>query len=309
MRRAAKVDANQAEIIRGVWRCLECGCERPATAHQMRATYCSRACMSAAYRKRMLGDANPNHRGAGLKTCKHCGREFHSYQKTRKFCSKDCHNQAKPKIEFAGPPKPTSHQVTRQMANMIEGGASRKDVADRFGVKPTTISARFCKHNIKPNRDQNTEICAQCGAKFLAPYSARRKFCSYQCFLDSGGARRAGDAAAMAKRKYGAKKDANHNEVMEAIRKITAVHDLSSAGFGCPDGIAWINGGWQLFDIKNPKTGYGKRGLNNRQKQWIKDWRGGPVYLIYSVEEALRFARGDFDGLKLEESGCEEAVE
>ncbi len=102
----------------------------------------------------------------------------------------------------------------------------------------------------------------------------------------------------MAKSKYGAKKDANHNEIFEAMRVHTAVHDLSNAGCGVPDGLAWINEGWHLFDVKNPKTGYGRRGLNPRQKKWAGDWRGGPVYLIYSVDEALRFVKGNFEGLK-----------
>lgn len=101
----------------------------------------------------------------------------------------------------------------------------------------------------------------------------------------------------MAKTKYGAKKDANHREVFDAISRFTAVHDLSNAGFGVPDGIAWINGGWQLFDVKNPATRYGKRGLNERQQKWANDWRGGPVYLIYTAEEAIRFAKGQMEGI------------
>lgn len=102
----------------------------------------------------------------------------------------------------------------------------------------------------------------------------------------------------MAKSKYGAKKDANHNEVFAVISTFTAVKDLSNAGCGVPDGIAWVNDGWHLFDVKNPKTGYGKRGLNPRQKKWAEDWRGGPVYLIYNTDEAMKFAKGDFTGLK-----------
>lgn len=102
----------------------------------------------------------------------------------------------------------------------------------------------------------------------------------------------------MSKKKYGAKKDANHKEVFDAIRSLTAAHDLSDAGMGIPDGLAWVLDGWQLFDVKNPKTSYGRRGLNPLQKKWASDWRGGPVYLIYNVDEAIRFAQGKLDGLK-----------
>ena len=102
----------------------------------------------------------------------------------------------------------------------------------------------------------------------------------------------------MAKLKYGAKKDANHNEIFKYLSAFTAVKDLSNAGCGVPDGMAWVAGGWHLFDVKNPNTGYGRRGLNSRQKSWADDWRGGPVYLIYNLDDASSFVRGNFDSLK-----------
>lgn len=103
--------------------------------------------------------------------------------------------------------------------------------------------------------------------------------------------------------KYGPKKDANHNELMAEMRKYCAAYDMSTAGMGLPDGVAWINNAWHLFDIKNPKTGYGRRGLNKVQKKWLETWAGGPVYLIYTVEEASRFAQGNFDGIKFARGG------
>lgn len=156
----------------------------------------------------------------------------------------------------------------------------------------------ICKEfGINP-RPRQQKVCAECKVEFYYSPSSDRKYCSANCFYASGGARRAGDAAAMATRKYGAKKDANHKEIFDVIKTFTAVHDLSAAGFGVPDGLAWVNDGWQLFDVKNPNTGYGKRGLNKRQKEWASDWRGGPVYLIYTVEEAQAFAQGKLDDIK-----------
>lgn len=104
--------------------------------------------------------------------------------------------------------------------------------------------------------------------------------------------------------RYGAKKDANHNEIFEAIRKHCAAYDLSVVGGGIPDGIAWVAERWEFFDVKNPKTGYGRRGLNAVQRKWIEKWQGGPVYLIYTTDEAERFGRGEFDGLKRVESAA-----
>lgn len=150
-----------------------------------------------------------------------------------------------------------------------------------------------------PNfRQAGHKVCQQCAAPFHS-YSPR-KFCGLQCYachLASGGARRAGEAAVMAKLKYGAKKDANHREIFAYIEVFTAVKDLSNAGCGVPDGLAWVSGGWRLFDVKNRGTAYGRRGLNPIQKRWADDWRGGPVYLIHDIEEAALFVKGEFGSL------------
>jgi hypothetical protein len=107
--------------------------------------------------------------------------------------------------------------------------------------------------------------------------------------------------------KWAARRDANHAEIVEAMRKECPVYDLSGSGNGVPDCLAWIkSNSWQLFDIKNPKSRYGKSGLNPVQKRWLYRWRGGPVFLIYTVEEAVKLANGDFDGLKFEVGNTEQ---
>ena len=176
-------------------------------------------------------------------------------------------------------------------------GIMAKDIATAIGFSRSYLCAVMKAAGIDA-RPPLIKKCKTCGSDFRSSPSTKRIYCSYKCHLDDGGAKRAGEAAIMARLKYGAKKDANHNEVFEAISQFTAVKDLSSAGCGVPDGIAWVAGSWQLFDVKNPKTGYGRRGLNPIQKGWADDWRGGPVFLIYSVEEAFRFAKGNFEGLK-----------
>jgi hypothetical protein len=65
-----------------------------------------------------------------------------------------------------------------------------------------------------------------------------------------------------------------------------------------------------LVEIKNPKTGYGRRGLNPIQKQWIERWNGGPIYIIKSLDDAEQFARGRFDEVEVVKSGwVEETVQ
>ncbi|WP_034279153.1 hypothetical protein [Alkanindiges illinoisensis] len=269
-----------------VWKCAECGKEAPATAHQMRKTYCSMSCMALGYSKRMQGDSNPNFKSAALKTCVGCNKEFKSYNKTRKYCSHKCYQSERALLQASKPLK------TKQKSKTAK--ATQKNLSPKVknSVKPK-------KSNYIPRpRIKHMTNCGHCNQEFQSSKSQARKFCSYECFLDSGGAQRAGEAAAMAKRAYGNKKDANHNEIFDALRKIIPVRDLSDAGCGVPDGIAWIKDGWHLFDVKNLKTAYGRRGLNPRQKQWSNDWRGGAVYLIHDVDEAILFATGKFDQLK-----------
>jgi hypothetical protein len=101
-------------------------------------------------------------------------------------------------------------------------------------------------------------------------------------------------AASAAHMRYGAKKDENHVAIQEAIEAFgIPVYDMSGAGSGVPDCLVWIRESWQLVEIKNPKTAYGRRGLNAIQKVWIDKWRGGPVHILKSVDDALAFVKGD----------------
>lgn len=277
MRRAAKTDANQGDIVaalRGIG----------ATVQPLHGVGSG----LDEFGRRMDNNA---YKGAGRRTCEHCGEIYHSYNKARKFCSLNC------SIEHRGrrPERKCAHCGAMFWRKAM---TTAKYCGRACTVAATTKPKKPKKPKTSKKSAQVDVKCAECGSMFTAYQRANRTYCSYECHLKSGGAQRAGDAAARAKMKYGAKKDANHKEVMQAIRTITAAHDLSNAGCGVPDGIAWIGDGWHLFDIKNPKTGYGKRGLNPRQKKWADDWRGGPVYLIYTVDEAIEFARGRFDDLK-----------
>ena len=87
---------------------------------------------------------------------------------------------------------------------------------------------------------------------------------------------------------YGAKKDANHKEIVDCLNKCGIPFiDLSALGYGVPDLVVEIQKKLGLWEIKNPKTPYGKRGLNKNQKAWAGKWRGSPVKIIKSVDDAL----------------------
>lgn len=227
---------------------------------------------------------NNAYRGAGDKVCAKCGADFHSYEK-RRFCSQKCYHQSR---------------IIRDKRPCAACGEYYHPNVDgrKYCSTECAKSARPRAIAVPKPRHIHMTRCHHCGTEFRSAPSSNRKYCSYECHLLSGGAKRAGDAAAMAKLKYGAKKDANHNEIFKYLSALTAVKDLSNAGCGVPDGMAWVAGGWHLFDVKNPNTGYGRRGLNSRQKSWADDWRGGPVYLIYNLDDASSFVRGNFDSLK-----------
>lgn len=283
-----------------IWKCQICAKEAPATAHQKRQKYCSYDCMAKAYAKRMVGKDNPNYQQAGLKTCQSCGGQYKNYQPQSKFCSQDCYNALRDRQRK--PPKPQKTKTKPQTKSCAY--CHKEFRCNQFSKKTTcseacALNKRLAKHL--------TRVCITCGKVFRYFRSQNKVYCSYQCHLDNHGAFKAGIAAAEAKLKYGAKKDANHNEIMEELRKHCAVYDMSSAGMGLPDGLAWINNAWHLFDIKNPKTSYGRRGLNNVQKKWLAMWKGGPVYLIYTVEEAAKFGQGNFEGIKFATGGAVDA--
>ena len=290
-----------------LWTCFTCGIEKLATAHQLRQKSCSKKCMSIAYKSQLTGSKNPNYKNAGIRICICCNIEYHSYNKTRKYCSRQCY---------------VKDQIEHIRESGLKGAKAPRKAKEKLGSKCVckfcSVSFRsfskalYCKDHKKEARKAQgknggrkkdplkhlTKQCLSCNTEFTAYKTQKRIYCSYQCNLDSGGAFRAGIAASKATMKYGVKKDANHNEVIAEIRKHCAVYDLSALGLGIPDGIAWIHDSWHLFDIKNPKTAYGRRGLNPIQKKWISMHEGGPVYLIYTVEEAENFAKGNFDKVK-----------
>lgn len=123
--------------------------------------------------------------------------------------------------------------------------------------------------------------CEQCNRSFHS-YNKARRFCSMVC-RDRGSEHL----------RTNAKKDANHDLIVEVLTKGGAfVRDLSRAMFGVPDLLVWHHGAWHLIEVKNPKTSYGKRGLNKMQAGWAKSWQGGPIYIVRTVDDALAFLGG-----------------
>lgn len=245
-----------------------------------------------------FGAKNPNYKNAGNKICICCGNSYHSYQKTSKYCSHSCY---------------VKDQKEKIIESALKGSKTTKKPIEKLGLKLIckfcniefrSLTRRFyCKdHREEAKKAQisglgrkknlskhSTANCLFCKKEFEFYKSSPKQFCSYKCHLDSGGAWRAGMAAAEETMKYGAKKDANHHEVVEAMQKAGAyVIDMSHVGKGFPDLIVGFESKTILMEIKNPKTAYGRKGLNKNQLKWKEQWTGGTYCVVDGPEAALR---------------------
>lgn len=280
------------------------------------------------------GKANPNWRGGpDERTCPTCGKSFFPVKRSdkKRFCSLKC--RPRTSIEklsemgrIAGAMKSAKAKAIREsrisyIQEMMPSAMRIWHVQKTPSIK---IYSCKCKHcGVEFEWPSKRETCKDCRYKFTQKrrvltkvpnlkcdhcdvafhrYGKKtrwdRVFCSYKCHLDNGGARRAGDASTVAKRRYGAKKDANHNEIVDVFEKLGAqVLDMSSMGCGIPDLLVWCFGQWRLVDVKNPKTPYGRRGLNTRQREWALSWKGGPVYMVSTVDQAIAMVNGKLDDI------------
>ena len=231
------------------------------------------------------------------RVCLKCGAPYRSYHKRRKYCSVKC----RPVTDIT-----RLRQMARKAAELRSQKPKlphlRTNTCSKCGITfKTPERKKYCSDKCRKDKDPFTpepnHTCRHCGNAFHAYVSKRRprQFCSYSCHLASGGARKAGDAAVRAKQKYGAKKDANHRVIVKTFESLGArVIDLSSLGCGVPDLCVWCKDAWRLIEVKNVQTAYGRKGLNKRQKDWAETWKGGPVYIVRSVDDAIALARGNF---------------
>jgi len=251
-------------------------------------------------RRSYIADQNPNFKNAGWKVCSLCNGAYHNYNKTRKYCSSKCY---------------VTDQKERISALAIVASKQLKKPRVKLGYKLVCVvcdlsfrsftRSKYCANHkaeaeinkvskiklgkpVDPDKKE-TKICLQCKKQFEHYKSRQKLYCSYECHLDSGGAWRAGLASKKVVMKYGAKKDANHFEIVDALKKAGAyVLDMSHVGSGFPDLIVGAHQKTMLVEIKNPKTAYGKKGLNKNQQKWKEQWVGGPYCIVDSIEGATR---------------------
>lgn len=85
------------------------------------------------------------------------------------------------------------------------------------------------------------------------------------------------------------KKDGNHDEVVQAFESVgCTVAELHNTGVpGWPDLVVGCVGVNHLVEVKDESTAYGRRGLNENQTAFARDWRGAKVWVCTGRDAAL----------------------
>lgn len=85
------------------------------------------------------------------------------------------------------------------------------------------------------------------------------------------------------------RRDGNHAALTKALEQLGCqVVDLSHAGIpGWPDAACGIAGTTVLIEFKNPETRYGRAGMNANQTVFARDWPGGPLFAVSTVDECV----------------------
>jgi len=85
------------------------------------------------------------------------------------------------------------------------------------------------------------------------------------------------------------RKDGNHNTIKAAFESMgCSTADLYNAGLpGFPDFVLGVSGANVLVEVKNPETSYGRAGLNENQTAFEREWRGGKVYVVRTLDDAV----------------------
>lgn len=93
--------------------------------------------------------------------------------------------------------------------------------------------------------------------------------------------------------RYAARRDTTHADIRDGLRQAGfSVFDAGGVGGDFPDLVVGAHGHTFLFEVKSPA---GK--ASDGQARFAAGWRGGPVSVVYTLEQALgeiiRHVRGD----------------
>lgn len=85
------------------------------------------------------------------------------------------------------------------------------------------------------------------------------------------------------------RKDANHDHLVSIFEAMgCSVAELISTGIpGWPDTVVGVSGENHLVECKNPENWYGRKGLNDNQTAFNRNWRGEKVHVVSSIDDVI----------------------
>lgn len=91
-----------------------------------------------------------------------------------------------------------------------------------------------------------------------------------------------------------ARRDDNHREVVDALRKAGAfVQDLASVGNGCFDLLAGAHGRWGVIEVKDGDKVPSARKLTDHEVRWVLELNNrAPAYVVTSAAQAVEVVNG-----------------
>ena len=88
-----------------------------------------------------------------------------------------------------------------------------------------------------------------------------------------------------------ARVDGNHGAIVSTLRAIgCSVASLAAVGDGVPDLLVGYHGWTGLAEVKNPEQDRCKRRLRESQLAFRSAWRGHPIAVIETSEQAVDWA-------------------
>jgi Holliday junction resolvase len=212
-----------------------------------------------------------------LTNCPECLTLFPQWPNTGvpKYCSVECRHKAASK-RFSKQAMRACLWCGKEFAALTSPSRAAEN-RDRY-------CSRGCANKAKTTAV--TRPCVRCGDPLkVKPSDGKyhaKKYCSSQCYWQT--VRESEDM------RRAPRKDDNHDDVAEVFEKSGfVVLDMSAAGRGMPDLIVSYGQVIKMVEIKNPKTGYGRRGLNKHQVKFKE--RGFPVCVVNGTDQALEFIR------------------